>query len=103
MKYDVCWSVSGTITVEADSKEDARDKVECICTADLLPVVEIEIGNGCFETGTIEPHACEQCQSCISCIEIDSAKRTGRCTETNTIVPIDAPSCPSYIYDENED
>ena len=53
-KYLVTYSVCGTMTIEANSEDEAREKAKVLSPKEILNEVEIALMGDSYEVGTIE-------------------------------------------------
>lgn len=55
-KFMVTYSVCGTMIIEADSEEEAREKAKALSSDEILEEVKIALQGDSYEVGTVEDY-----------------------------------------------
>ena len=55
-KFTVTYSVCGTMIIEADSEEEAREKAKALSSDEILEEVKIALQGDSYEVGTVEEY-----------------------------------------------
>lgn len=55
-KFTVTYSVCGTMIIEADSEEEAREKAKALSSAEILEEVKTALQGDSYEVGTVEKY-----------------------------------------------
>lgn len=55
-KFTVTYSVGGTMIIEADSEEEAREKAKALSSDEILEEVKIALQGDSYEVGTVEEY-----------------------------------------------
>lgn len=56
--FMVTYSVCGTMIIEANSEEKAREQAKAMSTEEILDYVKLALNSDCYEVGSVE----EECE-----------------------------------------